>query len=235
MAKVLAQAGGKVIATITVEDSPLWATYNPGNGLIYVPNDGSDSVTVIEQDNEVIDTVEVGDRPRDITHNPENGYVYVVNGGSGTLSVLNQDNEVIDTVNVGDFPCAVVYNPGNGLLYATRGGFTGKLENISVLNQDNEVIDTVNVGDFPFSITYNGGNKYLYVVNSWEPGAGTVSVIGTLIPPFSGILGSGNKINIQSQENSGDIVGGQPGFGGTYSDSPILQGQTTEQDSQLVS
>ena len=155
-----------------------------------MPNDGSDSVTVIVQDNEVIDTVEVGDRPRDITHNPENGYVYVVNGGSGTLSVLNQDNEVIDTVNV---------------------------------------------GDFPFSITYNGGNKYLYVVNSWEPGAGTVSVIGTLIPPFSGIPGSGNNINIQSQENSGDIVGGQPSFGGTYSDSPILQGQTTEQDSQLVS
>ena len=149
LAKVLAQAGGKVIATITVEDSPLWATYNPGNGLIYVPNDGSDSVTVIEK--------------------------------------------------------------------------------------DNEVIDTVNVGDFPFSITYNGGNKYLYVVNSGEPGAGTVSVIGTLIPPFSGILESGNNINIQSQENSGDIVIGQPSFGGTYSDSPILQGQTTEQDSQLVS
>ena len=108
-------------------------------------------------------------------------------------------------------------------------------DSVTVIVQDNEVIDTVNVGDFPFSITYNGGNKYLYVVNSGEPGAGTVSVIGTLIPPFSGILGSGNKINIQSQENSGDIVGGQPGFGGTYSDSPILQGQTTEQDSQLVS
>ena len=196
-----------------------------------MPNDGSDSVTVIDQDNEVIDTVEVGDRPRDITHNPENGYVYVVNGGSGTLSVLNQDNEVIDTVNVEGIPTGLTYNPDNGFIYVANT-FSNS---VSIINQDNEVIDTVNVGDFPFSITYNGGNKYLYVVNSWEPGAGTVSVIGTLIPPFSGILGSGNNINIQSQENSGDIVGGQPGFGGTYSDSPILQGQTTEQDSQLVS
>jgi len=41
----------------------------------------------------------------------------------------------------------------------------------------------------------------------------------------------------QSQENSGNNVGGQLGGdgGNMYSDSPILQGQSTEQDSIVVS
>ena len=48
---------------------------------------------------------------------------------------------------------------------------------------------------------------------------------------FEGIAGSGNNMNIQVQDNSGNNAGGQSGFGGTYSDSPIFQGQSTEQDS----
>ena len=55
--------------------------------------------------------------------------------------------------------------------------------------------------------------------------------------PFDGILGSGNNINLQVQDNSGDsVLGGQSGaLRGTYSDSPILQGQSLEQDSQAIS
>jgi hypothetical protein len=54
-------------------------------------------------------------------------------------------------------------------------------------------------------------------------------------PSFEGILGSGKNINVQVQENSGNIEGGQSGAGNMYSDSPIFQGQSTEQDSQVIS
>ena len=137
----------------------------------------------------------------------------------------------METVTVGDQPIDTVYNSGNGFMYMVNA-----ISNTtSVINHDNEGMDTVNVWNFPFSITYNGGNGNLYVVNSGEPGEGTVSVIGTSIPPFEGILGSGNNINFQVQENSGNITGVQSGFGGSYSDSPIFQGPSTEQDSQIVS
>ena len=63
----------------------------------------------------------------------------------------------------------------------------------------------------------------------------TVSPSNNPPPPFEGILGSGNNINIQVQKNSGNNVGAQSGFGGTYSDSPILQDQLTKQDSHVVS
>ncbi len=58
-----------------------------------------------------------------------------------------------------------------------------------------------------------------------------VITVGT----FEGILGSGNNINLQSQDNSGNLAGGQSSFGGSYSDSPILPGQSTNQDSQVIS
>ena len=61
------------------------------------------------------------------------------------------------------------------------------------------------------------------------------SVTVTVDSNFEDILGSGNNINIQVQKNSGNNVGGQSGEGNMYSDSPIFQGQSTEQDSQVVS
>jgi YVTN family beta-propeller protein len=54
-------------------------------------------------------------------------------------------------------------------------------------------------------------------------------------PPFEGILGSGNNFNFQIQENSGNNVGGQSGNGQLYSDESIFQGQSTDQDSNVVS
>ena len=63
----------------------------------------------------------------------------------------------------------------------------------------------------------------------------TVSPSNNPPPPFEGILGSGNNVNIQVQENSGNNAGGQSGLGGTYSDSPILQDQSTKQGSNVVS
>lgn len=54
-------------------------------------------------------------------------------------------------------------------------------------------------------------------------------------PPFNDILYSGNNVNIQIQQNSGNNAGGQSDYGGTYSDSSLQQAQSTEQDSQVVS
>jgi len=60
-------------------------------------------------------------------------------------------------------------------------------------------------------------------------------VIITVVSNIEAIIGSGNNINIQVQENSGNIVGGQSENGASYSDSPIYQGQSTKQESSVVS
>jgi hypothetical protein len=54
-------------------------------------------------------------------------------------------------------------------------------------------------------------------------------------PSFDGILGSGKNIDVQVQENSGNIADGQSDAGNLYSDSPIFQGKSTEQEGQVIS
>ena len=94
------------------------------------------------------------------------------------------------------------------------------------------MVDTIPVGTFPSGVAFNAGNGNVYVASA---GSDAVFVIGKTSLPIDGINSSGNNINIQIQKNSGNNIGGQSGFGGTYSDSPIHQGQSTNQDSSVVS
>lgn len=76
--KVFAQEG--IIASITVENGPVEFTYNPGNGNLYVSNYASDSVSVIDSDNnKVLTTITVGSSPYGLAYNPHNQYVNVAN------------------------------------------------------------------------------------------------------------------------------------------------------------
>jgi hypothetical protein len=71
-----------------------------------------------------------------------------------------------------------------------------------------------------------------------QPDSVTITVNHvTPVPPLEGIIGSGNNINIQVQENTGNNAIGQAGSGNgqMYSDESIFQGQSTEQDSSVIS
>ena len=81
---------------------------------------------------------------------------------------------------------------------------------------------------------YNPGCGNLDRVNG-DCGPNSVSVIAPIQIPFEVIIRSGNNINIQVQENTGNNVGGQSGFGKMNSNSSNLQGQSTDQDSQVIS
>ena len=136
--------------------------------------------------------------------------------------------EIIDTVTVGDEPVAVAYNPNNQNMYVVNQAS----DMVSVIEPNNEVVNNPSVSDGPVAIANNSNNGNIYVVNQ---DSDTVSVIGVKFLPFEGILGSGNNINIQVQENSGNNVGGQSGKRVSYSDSPVYPGQSTRQDSSVIS
>ena len=103
---------------------------------------------------------------------------------------------------------------------------------VPIIDQNNVVVDIIPVGIFPSGIAFSEGNGNMYVASA---GLDAVFVIGETSLPINGIKGSGNNINIQVQENFGNDIGGQSGLEGTYSDSPIHQGQSANQDSSVVS
>ena len=63
---------------------------NPTNGLVYVTNANSNTVSVIDpKTNTVVTTIPVGSNPIKVDVNPANGLVYVTNANSNTVSVVS--------------------------------------------------------------------------------------------------------------------------------------------------
>jgi YVTN family beta-propeller protein len=158
------EASVKVIGTIPVGTEPYDSAFDPGNGDVYVPNAGSNDVSVISgATNEVVATVHVGTYPYCATYDSGNGYVYVPNYGSATVSVINgATNAVVATVPVGSAPYLATYDSGNGYVYVPNSGS----DSVSVINgTSNAIAATVPGGSAPFASTYDPGNGYVYVSN----------------------------------------------------------------------
>jgi len=88
LCNVFDHAGAEVIETIPVGDGPRELAYNLDNGYMYVVNIDSDTISVIDENNEVVESITVGDNPQFIAHNGENGIMYVTNFSSDTVSVI---------------------------------------------------------------------------------------------------------------------------------------------------
>ena len=156
---------------------------SPSNGYIYVANELSDTVSVINGTT-VIANITVGIDPVGVAYDPSNGYIYVTNAWSGTVSVINgATNTVIANITVGIDPVGVAYDPSNGYIYITNYGSS----TVSVINGTtvianipvNIVIANRTFGIRPAGVAYDPSNGYIYVTDSgWD----TVSVInGTTV------------------------------------------------------
>jgi len=86
-----AEPDGYVILTpISVGKIPDGVFLNLDTNRAYVPNTGSNTVSVIDTTtNTVIDTMEVGKAPKDIALNPLTNRIYVANSGSNNVSIID--------------------------------------------------------------------------------------------------------------------------------------------------
>ena len=144
-----------VIATIGVGDGPSFLAITPDGSRVYVTNQNSHTVSVINTaTNTVVGLpITVGDDPSDIAISPDGTRVYVVNKGDSTVSIIDSDpasgtyNTVIATSDVlGPDPHTdfinsiqiedVAINPSNGYAYVTTfNGFT-VVNNVRVIDPD---------------------------------------------------------------------------------------------------
>ncbi len=87
----------------------------------YVPNSGSDDVTLIDiTTNTVTATVPVGRDPSGVAVHPSGNRAYVANSGDNTVSVVEAATaRVIATIPVGTSPFAVAMHPTGDLAYVT--------------------------------------------------------------------------------------------------------------------
>jgi YVTN family beta-propeller protein len=158
---------------IDVNTFPIGIAVNPNTNKVYVANEYSNTVSVIDTETDKVQaTINVGIFPYGIDINPLNNRVYVTNRGSNTVSVIDGsiDTKLLD-ISVGKSPVGIAVNPSVNLVYVTNfnDGTLSIIDDIS-----NEINDTISIGKRPYGIAVNPLSNKIYVTNV---DSNTVSVI----------------------------------------------------------
>ncbi|MCI4348083.1 MAG: PKD domain-containing protein, partial [Thermoplasmata archaeon] len=140
---------------------------DPGSGLVYVADYGSDKVSVISGTS-VTATVSVQTAPVGVGYDSANGDIYVAANGADMVSIINGTHWIHDTP-VGKGPMYVAYNSVSQLVYVTDSNAA----NVTALSFQT-VSATFHVGAGPFGVAFDCANGFNYVANN---GGDTVSVI----------------------------------------------------------
>jgi YVTN family beta-propeller protein len=158
---------------IRVNSYPIGVAVNPLTNKIYVANELSNTVSMIDGSTDKVDAkINVGKSPYGITVNPLNNRIYVSNRDSGTVSVIDgSTNTQIANVSAGNRPVGVAVNPSNGLIYVTN--FDSKA--VSIIDGiTNTFSGTIKVGNAPYGVAVDPLNNKTYVTNVLD---NTISVI----------------------------------------------------------
>ncbi len=148
---------------------PRIATRNQGieitSLLIYVTNSGSNSVSVIDRQQDlVVGAIAVGRSPMGVVTSPDRTKVYVANSGSNSISVIDKAaRRVIKTIsNFGYSPCELALSGDGRWLYATNPDS----DNVSVIDTASDVvIQRIEVGRHPTGIAFDPDRNKVYVAN----------------------------------------------------------------------
>ena len=163
-----APASGVETIIIKVGDGPNEVAVNPDTNMVYVINQRSDSLSVIDgSTNNVVKTIDVGDFPAGVAVNPNTNMVYVTNLHSDSLSVIDgSTNNVVKTIRVGEIPEGVAVNPNTNMVYVVRY-LEGKV--IVIDGSTNNIMETIDVGDRPtWNVAVNPDTNMVYVTNLYS-------------------------------------------------------------------
>ena len=153
-----------VTASVAAGTSPIAVAINPVTNKIYVANEGSSDVTVIDgATNTVVATVMAGTTPFAVAINPVTNKIYVANRGSDNVTVIDgATNTVVTTVVAGTSPRAVAINPVTNKIYVANQDSA----NVTVINgANNTVVTTVASGSSPTAVAVNPVTNKIYVAN----------------------------------------------------------------------
>ena len=186
---VISAASNTEVASVTVGSGPQTPVLDSGNGYVYVPNSGSDTVSIIAPTNSVVGTLNVGTSPMQGVYDTINGDIYVANAGSpdagnGSVSVISgASNTVIATVAPAPSqrfsPGPPVVNSLSGDVYVSNQA-SGGLYAISVAT--NTIISTIAPDDLLGTPVFDSANGDFYATA--PAGILVISESSSAVVPF---------------------------------------------------
>src|SRR5215212_11671047 len=118
---------------LPVGSYPVGIGINSVTNKLYVANQFSNTVTVIDGNTNIIETtIPVDNFPYDLEVNPYTNRIYVTNRGSNTVSVIDgSTNQRLSNINVGESPVGISINPSENRIYVTN---LGKNSSLSIID-----------------------------------------------------------------------------------------------------
>jgi YVTN family beta-propeller protein len=149
---------------IDVNTFPIGIAVNPSTNKVYVVNEYSNTVSVIDTNTDTVkSTINLGNFPYGIDINPLNNRIYITNRGSNTVSVLDGSVDTkLHDITVGKPPVGIAVNPSANWIFVTNldDGTMSVIDGIT-----NDVINTVSVGKTPYGIAVNPLSNKIYVTD----------------------------------------------------------------------
>jgi YVTN family beta-propeller protein len=134
---------------------------NPVTNEIYVDNQNSNNVTVIDGATNTTTTVGAGTTPSSVAVNPATNKIYVANTGSSNVTVMDEATNTTTTVGAGTTPSSVALNPMTNKIYVANQNSN----NVTVIDGATNATQTVPVGSGPNSVAVNPITNKIYVSN----------------------------------------------------------------------
>lgn len=160
---------------LPVGSAPGYPAFDRANGDMYIANQNSNNVTVINvKTYSTVANIAVGTSPDAVTYDPVNKEVYVANSGSSSVSAISSSsNTVVATIPVGSTPDSLTFDPANQTMVVTNSGS----DNVSFIDHTDAISSTVALasGSSPETAVFDPADSYIYV-----PDHGTTASVSVL-------------------------------------------------------
>lgn len=194
-----------LITTVTAGSDPVAIAFNPATNKIYVVNQNSNNVTVIDGVTYKTNAVAAGAAPNALAINSVTNKIYVVNGSSASITVINGANNSTASVAVGDYPIAVAVNTVTNKIYVANY----YANNVTVIDGATNHTTTVTTGIRPTALAVNPATNKIYVADF---GSETLTIIdGATNSTTSVGVGSYPLAIAINQYSNNNFTGGDDG------------------------
>ena len=154
-------AAQSLLTTVGVGFDPVAVALNTTTNKIYVVNQNSNSLTIIDGVTELTTTVATGILPTAIAINPVTNKIYVTNGNSNSVTVVDGQTNQTTTVPTGGYPAGIAVNPVTDRIYVANF----EANNVTVIDGATNATSTIGVGQRPLPVAVNSVTNTIYVGN----------------------------------------------------------------------
>ena len=176
---------------------PQGMAINPFNQYLYVVNQISGSLTVIDKENQLVNVIQLEPSFPGLSSpvavavntNPANthyGYAYIACSVSNTIAVIDTNLNIVATVAVGVRPVSIAFNPVNNYVYVANL----VSDNVTIIDTEtNEQLpgSPLPTGNDPIGIDINPTNGEIYIANSLDNSITVYDYFNTLITEIAGV------------------------------------------------